>query len=140
MSTLDIKGIRKSLNEDISLSYEIQEVINDLEISKDPDIDIKEYEGVSVDDLSLMDYGDDILDALWQRISDSVLAIDVYTVKQVVLGVGGPTVYYEITLDEEGNAIKGKYVHTGFTPNEIELDNDQLETVCERYMIGRYYE
>jgi hypothetical protein len=64
MSTLDIKGIRKSLNEDISLSYEIQEVINDLEISKDPDIDIKEYEGVSVDDLSLMDYGDDILDAL----------------------------------------------------------------------------
>jgi hypothetical protein len=122
-----VKNIVDALKQEISGKDELIEVI------RDSDID-------TIDELDL----DELMDTVRERQQEAVLSIDVYTIKQVVLGCGGPTRFFEIKFDSGGDAISGKYIDTSFNGyvdtedkrTEIDLSDDEVSTVVERYSLN----
>lgn len=123
-------NIYEALKDDIRAEDEILEAIRSLD---------KPFEQLD---------WDDIREDVERQFSEGVLSIDKTTVYTVLLGCGGPTRYYEIECDSEGEPIRGKYVNTAFDGyvetddkrTEITLDDEQVEAIAQRYMIGKDYQ
>lgn len=64
------------------------------------------------------------------------LCIDTTITKRIWLGMGGPNIYIDVTLDANNRPISGKYVYAWFpTYKHYELDEVELEEIASLYGI-----
>lgn len=84
----------------------------------------------------------EIIDAVRDRIMESVLEISTITTKRILLGCGGPTRYIEIDFDDDGDVTGGRYYDNAGAMNdksvEVErcLNVSEAQAFADRYNLG----
>ena len=104
---------------------------------------LESYEYFTSLDIGLDDCDDDaIIEAVRERIMESVLSIETITTKRILLGCGGPTRYIEINFNEDNEIIGGEYFDNSKAMNdpleqeERYLTCDEAEAFACRYGLG----
>ena len=104
---------------------------------------LESYEYFSGLDIGLDDCDDDaIIEAVRDRIMESVLEVSTITTKRILLGCGGPTRYIEINFNEDNEIIGGEYFDNSKAMNdpleqeERYLTCDEAEAFAYRYGLG----
>lgn len=76
-------------------------------------------------------------DAIQRAVSESVLSVDPEHHLDIVLGVGGPTVYFTLVFDSDFDLKCATYTNTGFKlgnrNNTIDLTPSEAERIVQRY-------
>ena len=128
-----IDTLLEVLEERLNGNLEYCEALSEAIESLDSFEDLGSVEGVP------SELADEIIDAVRDRIMESVLSIETITTKRILLGCGGPTRYIEINFNEDNEIIGGEYfdnskaMHDPLEQEERYLTCDEAEAFAYRY-------